>query len=57
MLSKAEALALMIEDQRRRRRSVEALDSWLERCADKFGDDSIIGDAFVALAEADLIPV
>jgi hypothetical protein len=55
MLSKAEALALMIEDQRRRRRPGEALDRWIERCADKFGDASIIGDAFLALAEANLI--
>jgi hypothetical protein len=54
-LSKAEALALMVEDQRRRRRSIEALDSWLERCADKFGDASIMADGWEALAEANLI--
>ena len=54
-LTKEEAIARMIENQRQRQRPFEALDTWIEACAEKFGDPTLIGDSWEALSLAGVI--
>jgi len=50
------AIAAIVRAVRQKTRLLAALESWILRCADKFGDVTLFGDALEALATANLLP-